>query len=102
MRSEGLVQVEERVDHSRIKLTVPLGRQFGKHGVDRPRETIGPAVRQGIEDVGHGDDPGLQRDAVATQTSRVSGAIPSLVMTGGDALGGLHEYRVASGENLGA
>ncbi|HMH25754.1 MAG TPA: hypothetical protein VK542_04110 [Gemmatimonadaceae bacterium] len=44
--------------------------------------TITPTVRDGVEAVGDGDDPGRQRDPLPLQATRIARTIPALVMRG--------------------
>ena len=71
---------QERRDDARVELTARRSLDLRARALHRPRRLVRPVVRQGIEHVGHSDDPTDERDRLAGQPLRVAGAVPALVV----------------------
>ena len=71
---------KHEVDERWIEL---CSASFANHAdgvVNASSLSVAPAVRDRIECVGDGNDARFQRNALATEAARISGAVPALMM----------------------
>src|SRR5262245_41797961 len=84
--------LEEAIDDARVKLRTTPGAQNVVGFVVTHPFLVGAPGCEGIEDVRHGANPGVERDCLALQAIRIPGAVPSLVVAKNDRLSGLEEF----------
>ncbi len=81
----------EGFDDLGVELVAFLASRFPAAPDRSARVPVRAAVRQGVEDVGDGDDAGGKGDGVAFEAVQVAAAVPALVMREGDLFGGLQD-----------
>ena len=70
----------ERRDHVMVELGPAVAPQHGQRLVGAATGAVWAVAEHAFEGVGDGDDPCLDRDRVAAQAQRVSGAVHALVV----------------------
>src|SRR6185437_13777571 len=71
---------DERVDHVRIELPLPLLQDLATCRAPAQRPPIRPMARHGIERIGDGEDPRTERNLFTHETVRVAASIPAFVV----------------------
>jgi 23S rRNA (cytosine1962-C5)-methyltransferase len=94
-------RLQKEVDELGIELCAPAGRQDVLRAPDAVALTVAAAVRDGIEGIGDGDDPGREGNAPPLELARIPRTIPALVMRE-DALTQLRIEGAERLEDLGA
>src|SRR5205823_4803278 len=74
------VALAEGVDHIRIELLARLVDDLVDRFPPRPVAAIGAVARDRVECVGDGEHTRAERDLVAAEPVRITGAVPPLVM----------------------
>jgi len=80
LADEAVHQVEEDIGELRIELRAASAANLRERPIDRPRGREGPAVGEGVEDVGKRDDASVNRDAIAREPGWVTFAVPPFVV----------------------
>lgn len=81
---DGQVHAAEDVDDLRVELPPRVPDELAPGGAEVPRRAVGAVRSHGVERVGYGEDPGLERDGLALQALRVARAVVFFVMVEDD------------------
>src|SRR5207244_508664 len=93
-----LDHAQERVDDVGIELPAALTVDLSDRVRDGPRRFVGALLRQGVEYVGHRDDPPRERD-VGPAHAGVALAVPPLVVRKRDLLRQAQQRKLAAGQD---
>ena len=74
-------QLQKDAHHVRVELAATLAGDFLDRFMDGPGVFLRPLVREGVEDISHGDDAAFERNLLAGQPAWVAPAVPALVMS---------------------
>ena len=72
--------VDDQIHQVRVELFPPAFANYGERGLDASAPTVAAVVREGIKGVGDRDDPRFDWNLFAPQVTRVSCAVPPLVV----------------------
>ncbi len=84
------------IDASRVKMIAAIAADIAHRVIDRPGSLVRPLRRQGIEDIGHGNDAPKEGDRFPRDPVRLAPAIESFMVGDGDGSGRLQHGRIAA------